>query len=282
MPLYVHHSAALVNSEFRPVKIRTLFVLQMISLTSALAAGMPAVSPHSLTVVSLNAARETDPGRILRDLGKTPAVRDADVLLLQEVAQAPDQTQCVAEYLAATLKRHLVYSPAATGVTDQGLAILSKYPLADKQVRALPAYDLVFRSRSRIALSATVYAPSGPVRVTNAHLDTRINAEDRIKQLAPVMKDGFHGRRIVAGDFNTNEFYWLGRVLPLPMPGMQTSRVRDFMISNGFTNAVGGTPITHDLLMRLDWIFARGLSGSRWAVYPLQFSDHHALWVEVH
>jgi endonuclease/exonuclease/phosphatase family metal-dependent hydrolase len=254
----------------------------MLSIASALAVGPPVVSRQPLTVVTLNAARETDPNRILRDVDLAPAVRDADVLLLQEVAQAPDQTQCVAERLAATLKRYVVYSPAATGVTDQGLAILSRYPLANKEVRVLPAYNLVFRSRSRIALSATVETPSGPVRVTNAHLDTRINAEDRIRQLAPVLKDGFSGRRIVAGDFNTNEFYWVGRMLPVPVPGVQTARVRDFMIRNGFANAVAGSPITHELMMRLDWIFARGLNGSRWAVYPLPFSDHHALWVEVH
>ncbi|HWR51893.1 MAG TPA: endonuclease/exonuclease/phosphatase family protein [Bryobacteraceae bacterium] len=254
----------------------------MISISSVLAAGPPAVAHQPLTVVSLNAARETDPNRILRDVNRAPAVRDADVLLLQEVAQAPDQTQCVAEHLAATLKRYVVYSPAATGVTDQGLAILSRYPLTNTDVRVLPAYNLVFRSRSRIALSTTVQAPSGPVRVTNAHLDTRINAADRIRQLAPVLTDGFAGRRIVAGDFNTNEFYWVGRLLPLPVPGIQTSRVRDFMILNGFANAVAGSPVTHDLMMRLDWIFARGLNGSRWAVYPLPFSDHHALWVEMH
>jgi endonuclease/exonuclease/phosphatase family metal-dependent hydrolase len=232
-------------------------------------------------VVSLNIAKETDALKILREWEQTPAVRDAAVLLLQEVAQGPDQRQCVAEYVAAALKRHIVYSPAAPGVTDQGLAILSRYPLKDKDVRVLPAYNLVFRSRSRIALSATVNAPGGAVRVTNAHLDTRINPDARLKQLAAVFQDGFPGPRVIAGDLNTNEFFWLGNVLPFPAPGVQCGRLRAFMARNGFANAVAGAPKTHDFQMRLDWVFARGLAGRKWAVYPMKFSDHHALWVSL-
>ncbi len=247
-------------------------------LSTLIASGAHAAG---LTVVSLNAAKETDAAKILRELNANPAVRDADVLLFQEVAQAPDQRQCAAEFLAAALDRHIVYSPAATGVTDQGLAILSRYPLRDKTVRALPAYDLVVRSRSRIALSVTVDAPSGPVRITNAHLDTRINAGDRVRQLAAVLEEnGFRGPRIVGGDFNTNDFYWLGRVMPLPFPGVQPARVRSFMERHGFTT-LNGTHNTHDLFQRLDWVFASGIRPRETAVYPMQFSDHHAVWVRL-
>jgi endonuclease/exonuclease/phosphatase (EEP) superfamily protein YafD len=53
------------------------------------------------------------------------------------------------------------------------------------------------------------------------------------------------------------------------------------MARHGFASAVAGSPITHDLRMRLDWVFARGLAGRQWAVYPMRFSDHHALWVDL-
>ena len=194
---------------------------------------------HGMTVVTLNMAKETNVDKILRELRAIPVLRDADVLLLQEVKQDENQRQCAAEHLAAALGYHVVYSPAATGVTDLGLAILSRFPLRDKDVRALKRCNLRFRSRSRIALAATAESPWGPVRILNTHLDTRVNTRERLEQLEPVVRvsEEFSGPRIIAGDFNSNRFYWVGNVFPLPALRSQAYGVQDFMVQRGFRTA---------------------------------------------
>ncbi|HTM48991.1 MAG TPA: endonuclease/exonuclease/phosphatase family protein [Bryobacteraceae bacterium] len=233
--------------------------------------------------MTLNMAKETATDRIVRELRETPAGQ-ADLLLLQEVKQAPGQGKCSAEQLASSLGMHAVYSPAETGVTDQGLAIVSRFPLHDVETKALKRYDLRFRSRSRIVLAATMDTPWGPVRVVNTHLDTRVNAAQRLEQLQPVIHSAsqFKGPRIVGGDFNSNPFYWVANVIPFPALRSQALEVNDFMTGNGFRSAVPVSKTTFDYLrMHLDWIWLQGLDARESAVYPLAFSDHHAVLTRV-
>jgi endonuclease/exonuclease/phosphatase family metal-dependent hydrolase len=243
----------------------------------------PVVSGPGISAVTLNMAKETGMEKILREFQSTPALRDADILLLQEVKQDSGARQCAAEHLAAKLGLHVVYSPATTGVTDQGLAILSRYPLRDVRVQPLQRFDLRYRSRTRIALAATADSPWGPVRIFNAHLDTRLNTADRLAQLQPVLQASaeFQGPTIVGGDFNSNSFYWLEHVLPLP--GRSQARgVETFMTRHGFRTALPLGETTFDYLgMHLDWIWLRGLESQSYRVYPLDFSDHHAVWTRI-
>ncbi len=254
-------------------------VLTVFLLTAALA---HAAAP-SLTIATLNMAKETDLARVVREVRSVPAVRDAAILLLQEVTQPPREEQGIAGRLGAALGYRVAYAPAAADVYDQGLAILSRYPLTDVRVRALKAYDLGFHSRQRFALAATAQTPWGSVRVFNTHLDTRLNASERLEQLGPVAGDGlaFNGPRIVGGDFNSNGFYWLFRILPLPAIRPQTSYVQEFMSRAGFTSAVPLQSTFDYLGMHLDWIWVSGLKVRASQVYPLNFSDHHAVWTRV-
>ena len=244
----------------------------------------PAPVGPGVSVVTLNMAKETSVQKIFREFDANPALRDADVLLLQEVKQQDGERQCVAEQLAAHLGLHVAYSPAETGVTDQGLAILSRFPLRDVQTRALKRYDLRFRSRSRMALSATADSPSGPIRIFNTHLDTRLNTRERLEQLDPVIREcaASTGAHIVGGDFNSNDFRWIGHVLPAPAFRSQAAGVEDFMTRQGFHTALSAATPTFDYLgMHLDWIWLRDLEPRASRVYPLDFSDHHAVWTRV-
>lgn len=248
------------------------------------AASSARVHAGEISVVSLNMAKATSVAQVLRDFEKAPAVRDADILLLQEVASPEGSPECAAEELAAKLGRHVVWSPAATGVTDQGLAILSRWPLEDRRVEMLKRFNLGFRSRSRIALSATSLTPRGRVRVWNTHLDTRLNTRDRMEQLAPVVRASaaFPGPRIIGGDFNSNGFYWLGNMVPVPFVVSQAAGVREFMSREGFSSPIPAASATFDHLgMHLDWVWAKDLKARAWAVHPMGFSDHHAVLVRV-
>ncbi len=257
----------------------------MLSLFAAAPFGVApitAVRP-GLSVVTLNMAKESSAGRVLREFRSTPALRDADVFLLQEVREGPGQA-CVAARLGSALGLHVAYAPAGPGITDQGLAILSRFPLRDIQIRSLKVFDLRFHTRARFALAATADTPWGPVRLSDTHLDTRLNRAERLAQLEPVVRDSatFQGRRILGGDFNSNPFYWVEHILPLPAFRSQAYDIEKFMTLRGFQTAIPESATTFDYLrMHLDWIWLAGLRPAASGVVPLNFSDHHAVWTHV-
>ncbi len=238
---------------------------------------------RSLAVVSLNTAKEADAGRIINDLEAAPRLREADVLLMQEVANR-EGAPSASEQVARQLGLRATFAPAAPGVYDQGLAILSRYPLSDIKIQRLKACDLRFRCRSRFALSATVDTPWAKVRVWNAHLDTRINAAERLQQIEPVIADAarYSGPRLIGGDFNTNDFRWLGNVVPIPGGPNHGRMIRHAMEASGFKTPFADNLTTFPALHRhLDWIFVRGLRAVASSVEPVPFSDHHAIWTRV-
>jgi endonuclease/exonuclease/phosphatase family metal-dependent hydrolase len=292
---------------------RTIFC----AIAPVLAAAAFAAAPSGISVVTLNMAKETDTARIVREFGAVPALRAADVVLLQEVKRERGAASS-AEQLAAALGLHVAYSPCTKLAEDQGLAILSRYPLREVRVQRLPAFHLGFHSRERFAIEATADAPHGPVRIFNAHLlpafhlgfhsrerfaieatadaphgpvrifnahlDTRLNTRDRLTQLGPVLRDAaaFSGPRVIGGDFNSNGFYWLGHVFPLPGWTSQAAGVYDALLGAGLRTAIPVSATTFDYLgMHLDWIWLGGARPSAYRVYPLRFSDHHAVWTRV-
>jgi endonuclease/exonuclease/phosphatase family metal-dependent hydrolase len=234
-------------------------------------------------VVTLNMAKETSAERVLREWQSAPTLKDADIFLLQEVKEDAGQP-CIAFRLGSTLGMHVAYSPEGPGIVDRGLAILSRYPLRDVQIRTLKPFDLRFHSRKRFALTATAYTDNGPVRLIDVHLDTRLNTADRLAQLEPVMRESpaDRGRLIVAGDFNSNPFYWLDHVVPLPAVRSQALGVHEYMTRQGFRTAIPESTTTSDFLgMHLDWIWVAGMQPAASQVTPLDFSDHHAVWTRV-
>jgi endonuclease/exonuclease/phosphatase family metal-dependent hydrolase len=244
--------------------------------------GFPAFA-GPLSVVSLNLMKVTDAALIEREIRERPQLRDSDIYLLQEVAHARPDAPSAAHELAARMKMQVAYAAAKPGVLDQGLAVLSRFPLSGQVVRKLKAYDLKFHSRERQALSVTVETADGPVRITNAHLDTRLNAEDRLQQLSPVVSDGvsFRMPRIVGGDFNTNDFYWLANLIPVPWIKSQVREIDRFMSSHGYrTPAPASWPTFDHLGMHLDWVYGHGIQPLAAKIFPLKFTDHHALWTQ--
>ena len=223
-----------------------------------------------------------DPDIIANEIKDTPSLKDSDVLFLQEVVR--DGETSVADAVAVRLGRFIAFaSPEGRG-TFSGLAILSRYPLRDQRVHPLKPQNLVFRSRKRIALAATIVTPDGPVRLVNAHLDTRINPAERLAQLAAALDDAscFFGPTVIGGDFNTNDMQWVSNVVPIPYPGWQASRVRILMESRGFRTPFQTRQATFDHMgMQLDWIYTNGLNTTAHGIQPIAFSDHHAVWVRL-
>jgi endonuclease/exonuclease/phosphatase (EEP) superfamily protein YafD len=131
---------------------------------------------------------------------------------------------------------------------------------------------------------ATVQTPWGDLRLWNAHLDTRINAAERLQQLQPVIEEAARhtGPQLIGGDFNTNDVYWFRNRLPLPGGPLHGEAICRAMQQHGFETPFRERLNTFPALRRhLDWIFVRNLTTLASSVEPAAFSDHHALWVRL-
>ncbi len=210
------------------------------------------------------------------------ATLQPDILLVQEAELTPLGTPYSVRELARQLGMFHAYAPELElqEGTGAALAILSRFPLNDIERVELPRYQRWFRPRERISLLATVDSPLGLVRVANVHLDTRISAGDRFRQLGPVIDrlDSSHLPAILGGDFNSSDVRWLGRLFPLPFVEHQAKTLEEDLKIYDFFSPLVKTGATHrQYPFKLDWIFIRGLSIDTGSVTPISFSDHHAV-----
>jgi endonuclease/exonuclease/phosphatase family metal-dependent hydrolase len=214
-------------------------------------------------------------------------MRGADVVLLQEVQDHPREGASRAARIGAKLGMQVVYAPARSlknGATH-GLAVLSRWPITNQQIVELPLMNLHVATERRIALAVTIETPEGPLRVYDVHLDTRLDAADRLRQLQPVAEAA---RRetlpvVVGGDFNTNPFAWAFRLIPTATTDQP--RVLDrFMREAGFATPTAecGPTTPPPVEMRLDALYVRGLRAVGWRVdRDARASDHYPLWLEL-
>lgn len=234
---------------------------------------------ESLTVVSLNMAKETRLDRILEGVRRAKFFEAADVWLLQEAR--PN----VAE-MAGALGMHYIYASADQfgDGSVSGLAMLSRYPFERSNRTDLPRFNLRFNTRCRIALSAIIRRPAGEIRLVNVHLDTRITQQQRLRQVGSVLEEDISSaqRLIVGGDFNTANVRWMWNVFPVPYVQSHTRAVRDMFVDRGFESPLDGAGTTFRLLgfpLHLDWIFPKHLTSVAAGTENITFSDHKAVWV---
>jgi endonuclease/exonuclease/phosphatase family metal-dependent hydrolase len=241
-------------------------------------------APAALRMVTFNVHYGADLPALARAVAGNPRLRSADVFLLQEIEQYPGDDRPAA--LARALDLNLVYAPARpAGRGTHGLAILSRWPLRDLEVVALPHHDLVYGTRRRIALGATLDVGGQTLRVYNVHLDTRLALPQRMDQLEPVAGLACaHARAVVGGDLNTiTSVAALLPALPVPLPGFEQGPYLDrFMRAHGFAAPFESIGATGPLGMRLDAFYVKGArvsaSGKEDSV---AVSDHVPLWMDV-
>lgn len=278
-----------------------------VALISAAAAaattGCRHPDPANLAVASVVAPTQTPtgaPGSPLRvvtynihhidgtRLGKALATADdlarADLVFLQEVVQ-PRDADSSACAVARVEGWHCAYAPGhGLRGGSLGVAILSRRPLADLEAIELPYFNVRFNAGRRVALAATIDLDGTSVRLYSVHLDNRLNAEQRTRQLAPVMEAAarWDGPALIAGDMNTSPFTWVGHVMPVPA-GTHDDKLERFVRAHGFSTPVRTAGPTHQWLsMRLDAIYTRGLRVSDFDVeHGVRASDHLPLWADV-
>ncbi len=238
--------------------------------------GAPA---DTISIASLNLDHETNFEKVVHDVEAAPRLRSADIILLQEVSHV-EGGPSIASRLAERLNYSVAFSPEGPKIYDRGLAVVSKFPIEDSKVEWLTPYNLLFKTRHRFALAVKLRVPAGELRIWNAHLDTRINPDQRLKQLQPVMDEAAQltGPRLIGGDFNTNDFYWVEHTLPFPRGGYR-STVRRAMAELGFKTPFADQLTTLPIARQhLDWLFVNGLEPLSSSTEPISFSDHNAIW----
>ena len=234
----------------------------------------------TISIASINLDHQTSFEKVVHDFEAASRVSHADIILLQEVSHV-EGGPSIASRLADRLGYQVAFAPEGPKVFDRGLAVVSKFPIEESKVEWLTPFNLHFKTRHRFALAVKLRVPSGELRIWDAHLDTRINPELRLQQLQPVMDEAakLTGPRLIGGDFNTNDFYWIDHVLPIPHGGGYRSTVRRAMAKFGFQTPFADQLVTLPIARQhLDWLFVNGMQPLSSSVEPIAFSDHHAIW----
>lgn len=166
-----------------------------------------AAEPTALRVVSFNIAYGVHVDRALDALRASPALRDPDVLALQEM-DAPG-----VERVSRELGLNAVYFPSGVHPKygrDFGCALLSPWPLEDPRKLVLPHAARGTRLR-RAAVSAVVVRGGWRVRVYSVHLPSPLGVSggSRRDQVRALIADADTAAAaglpvVVAGDFNSH------------------------------------------------------------------------------
>jgi endonuclease/exonuclease/phosphatase family metal-dependent hydrolase len=195
-------------------------------------------------------------------LASDPALRGADVILLQEMDE--EATQRIAD----TLAMWYVYYPAVFHLRTNrhfGNAVLSRWPIVEDRKLILPHLSRIVRTQ-RVATAATVRVGQSIVRVYSVHLGTMagMSPAARRDQLRTILADADgYSRVVIGGDMNDAG---IGRVAREAGYSWPTQR---------------GPATTR--LGRLDHIFFKGLaspdSGAAGTVLDVRrSSDHLPVW----
>ena len=179
-------------------------------------------------VVAFNAERGTCFEGIHKLLSEHPTLRDADVVLLNEVdwGMARSGNRHVARDLALALGLGYVFAiefleltkgeaaeldaPGDNTTSLHGNAILSRWPLANARVLRLPAHcSWAAGSQARIggraALLAEVPTGAGSLTLACTHLENRTTPDGRRDQMRAILAAVDDCERvIIGGDLNTS------------------------------------------------------------------------------
>lgn len=250
------------------------------------ARGPLAIPTHPLRIVTYNLQYAPDPAALAAAVRDTPALASAAVVLVQEVESYPAEGSSRAAKMAEALGLGYVYVPARQVVDGgtHGLAILSAFPIAGVEKMDLP--ETSRKSQHRIAIRATIDVEGTPLTVVDVHLDTKLNTQQRIAQLSPVVMSSLDAQ-LIAGDFNMSWVQWIDGTVPVLTATSapdQAPVVDGYMRAQGFdtpTAASGATEHMFGLEQRLDAIYTRDVSATFGAVERVGPSDHWPMWIDI-
>lgn len=219
----------------------------------------------TIRIVSFNIEYARETRRAAELLSTVKSLRDADVILLQEM------TAPTTKFLADSLHMRYVYYPAIYNRLmrrDIGNAILSRWPIENDSKLILPGRSRYAKTQ-RIATAATIRVNGRSIRVYSTHFGTPADLgwEGRVAQLQGILKDAApHSLVVIGGDMNSAD---VGRVARDAGYVWPTDTIPK-------SNAFG----------RFDHFFVRGLvmlsaSGAGTHRVPRSISDHSPIWIRL-
>jgi endonuclease/exonuclease/phosphatase (EEP) superfamily protein YafD len=225
----------------------------------------------TVKVVSYNIALGERTGLAVGEFREIPELRDADIILLQEMDPAG------AAAMAESLEYDYVYYPSVLHVKhgkDFGTAILTRWLIVSHRKVMLPYEDPIRKSRRAITV-AEVTAGAQHALVASAHTETAwMNIDRREAQADSLVRSlvGGHRHAIVGGDFNT--FSW------------EALETLDAVFGRvGFERATAGIGPTAEwgpldiFELELDHIYVRGFDVvEAGKVSEAHASDHKPVW----
>jgi endonuclease/exonuclease/phosphatase family metal-dependent hydrolase len=240
-----------------PLGPRYAGVVSPASSSTTLASG-----PYAFRVVTFNVQYAQHVDRAIALIESSAALRNADIIALQEMDAAGTQR------IARALVMAYVYYPAsvapATG-RDFGNAILSRWPIVADAKVVLPHFAR-HRGSERIATAATISVGGIALRVYSVHLATKaeIGPGARRDQARAILADAApYSRVVVSGDMNSRG-------------------IGEEFRAAGYLWPTEHDPRTH-LLFNWDHIFFRGVAAQDSAPAgvvrdTLGASDHRPVW----
>ena len=219
----------------------------------------------TLKVVSFNIEYARETKRAIRIMQSAAALRDADIVLLQEMT-APT-TRIVAD----SLGMHYVYYPAIYNRIvrhDFGNAVLSRWPILEDAKLILPSRSRYAKTQ-RIATAATIDVGGRRIRVYSTHFGTPLDLgwDGRVTQLRFILDDAARYERVIlGGDMNSRD---IGRV----------AREAGYLWPTD-------TIMKSNVAGRLDHFYLKGfaLAGSTATgthYVPPAISDHSPIWTRL-
>lgn len=199
-----------MNNFFRQIMVFSGIMLLLSCSEKVYKTDSPAVS--SLKVMSYNihhANPPSEPGKIDLDaIAKVINDQKPDIVALQEVDVNTQRSGKINEASMLALKlgmKGLFFAKAIDhDGGEYGVAILSKYPIADNQIHKLPTQEGT-KGEPRVLATVQVTLPGGKkIRFGSTHLDAQKNDTNRLLQVAALNKIAQAEQLpfIIAGDLN--------------------------------------------------------------------------------
>lgn len=232
-------------------------------------AGQPGSFDGELKVVTWNLSFAKCIDRAIETLKKAEPLRDADILMLQEMDETGVDT------IARELGFNYVYYPAVIHYRHEknfGNAILTRWPITDHAKIVLPK-DVPLRKQTRIAVLAEILIDGVTVDAINVHLETiwmaNRKGETQADYLAEQTSQLMGPNTILAGDFNT----WNAWSIKYLEKVFARNGLQRVSAGAGFTFEYAGLKFT------LDHIFSAKVLDYEAGVWrQTDASDHYPVW----
>ena len=223
----------------------------------------------SIKVVSWNIKFSQRVDEAINELATTPELRDADILLLQEMDEVGTQK------IAEALNYNYIYYPASIHTEhgrNFGNAILSKWPISHPQKVILPRQNR-FNKQKRIAARAIVRVGEADVLTYSVHTETFwLGPSGRGEQVAAVADtvEVNYDYVVIGGDFNT--------ITKASIVNIEARLAEHDLVR--LSSGAGYTVKIGQLRFRLDHIFGSDVPVIDTGVYrEATASDHFPLWL---